>query len=121
MKPDEFVNAIVESAYKGAIGSELSRLENPPGRQPRPELMRLSNWYLSLTPTERDLAQQLIRASADSAIFGFLALIDGVRTLDDRKSKIVVLVEGENVGVNGDLHEIFRSIVDEEEYPSIGE
>jgi hypothetical protein len=118
VKPEDFVRAVFDSAYKSGIKSVIEVLEDPPGRQPRPELLRLSTWYLSLNDVERDLAQQLMKQSADAAIFGVLAMVDGVRVFDGAKSDVVIRVGDVEVSRDGDLHEIFRALVDEDEYPT---
>ena len=116
MKPEDFVKAVFDSAYKSGIQSVIEVVEDPPGRQPRPELLRLSSWYLALSDAERTVAQQLMRHSADAAIFGFLAMVDGVRVFDDEQSDIEIQVGGVEVSERRDLHEIFRALVDEDEY-----
>jgi hypothetical protein len=117
MKPEDFVVAVFNAAYRGAISSVIDRLQGPHGQRPRPELVHLSSWYLALSDGDKIFAQQLIRHSADAAIFGVFAIVDGVRVFDDAKSDVVIRVGDAEVSKDGDLHEIFRALVDEDEYP----
>jgi hypothetical protein len=111
MTPDEFVQAVYRSAYLDSVKAVVSVLESPPGQRPRAALMELSTWYKGLNELDRDAAERLIRFSADNAVFGILALIDGVRAVDDKQSRVQLTIEGTDL--DGDLHEIFRAIVDE--------
>jgi hypothetical protein len=118
MEPEDFVTAVFHTAYQSAISSVIDRLERPHGLRPRPELVQLSSWYHALGDADKEFARQLIRHSADAAIFGVLAMVDGVRVFDDAKSDVVIRVGGVEVTRDGDLHEIFRALVDEDEYPT---
>jgi streptomycin 6-kinase len=117
MKPDDFVKAVFDYAYRSGVQSVIEVLEDPPGRRPRPELLRLSTWYLSLSDPEKSMVDQIMRHSADAAIFGLLAMVDGERVFDDDHSDIVIRVGDAEVSKDGDLHEIFRALVDADEYP----
>ena len=56
-----------------------------------------------------------MRLTADHAVFGVLAVLDGVRAIDDDHTELY-LRTGDGVLLNEDpeLHDIFRSLVDEE-------
>lgn len=59
MKPEDIVMAVFDSAYKSGVQSVVEVLEDPPGRQPRSDLLRLISWYRSLSDTDGGLARQL--------------------------------------------------------------
>lgn len=117
MNGSDFVEAVYQVAYKSTIADVTEIVKSPPGRRPRPALVALSAWHGSLDDEDLTHVQRLIRLSVDHAVFGVLALIDGVRPVDDAHSEIVLRVGRTDVNAGHDLHEIFRSLVDEAEDP----
>ena len=53
MSPTEFARKVEAHVRDVAVKSTVSNLLKPPGRQPSPELMALSRWYLQLSPTDQ--------------------------------------------------------------------
>ncbi|PNW10590.1 hypothetical protein C1632_02165 [Microbacterium testaceum] len=60
----------------------------------------------------------MMRMAADFAVFGFFCVLDGARPITDgfsREAILTIVGEGEEIVLSpdGDLHDIFRAIVDE--------
>jgi hypothetical protein len=81
MKPQEFVAAIRRVVLDASVADTLSSLENPPGRRPTVELVELSNWYKQLGETDRAMLRRVFAMVSHSAVFGFLAVLDGARAV----------------------------------------
>lgn len=115
MNAEEFVNGLQRVTYQAVIEDVPSILANPPGRQPRPELVKLSSWYKTLSGEDQQRVEDVVRLAADHAIFGVLAVLDGVRAFDDKHTELY-LRTGDGVLLNEhpELHDIFRATVDEE-------
>jgi hypothetical protein len=116
MNADEFVDAIFFNVYASASEGVIRVIDSPPGRSPRADLVQLSKWYHSLDLDSLVQVRRLIRFAADSATFGMLAVMDGVRPISNEPITIALTVDGLQVNESGDLHEIFRSLSDEAEY-----
>ena len=117
MTPEEFVQVVVRVVYEAAPRDVARNLEQPPGRAPSPRLQELSRWYVGLNERDRAMVGSLMRAVADSAVFGFFAVLDGARAISDGGSENLVLeVHGPDgsVRLNSpsiDLHDLYRGIV----------
>ena len=62
----------------------MSTLDSPSGRQPPPRLVALSRWYHSLAPDDKVYLEQALALGVHAAVFGFLSVLDGVRSVADR-------------------------------------
>jgi hypothetical protein len=87
MKPEEFVQALKVSCRDGAVRDCVEVFENPPGRRPDPELLRISHWFRALSPTDRQFVEHAMREAADATLFGVLCIIDGVRFIEPQGEK----------------------------------
>jgi hypothetical protein len=82
----------------------------------------LSRWYHSLAPDDKAYLTQAMALGVHAAVFGFLAVIDGVRSVADRpgalKLELHAVDEGERSRLNPDsgemLHDLYQSEVFEE-------
>src|SRR5687768_12628173 len=82
MNTESFVTSVKEVVRNPAIDGVQETLENPPGRSPNKTILELSAWYKTLSETDRSRVKQIVEKSVDSALFGFLCLIDGVTSFD---------------------------------------
>ncbi len=74
-----FLSLLIDRAYNGAIGGTTSLLEKgPPGRKPRQDLVLLHQWFQDLDEESRGQVLNVVRQAVDAAVFGCLALLDGV-------------------------------------------
>ncbi|MDH5392372.1 MAG: hypothetical protein OEY11_04200 [Gammaproteobacteria bacterium] len=83
MTPDNFVSLIKEAVEVGAKDDVIENLKEPPGRKPDPELLKNSEWYLSLDEKGKERVKSIISDSISETIFGFLSVLDGVRSISE--------------------------------------
>lgn len=81
LNQEEFCQRLYQRAVDETVEAELQTLEEPPGRNPSHRLREVSDWYRSLSATDRRFAAELLRRGAESGVFGVLAILDGVRPL----------------------------------------
>jgi len=87
MTGEEFVDRIKIVVRDAAALGMLSTLQHPPGRRPAAELLEQAAWYNSLTDDQKRILSSVLAGVADQAVFGFLCVLDGVRTIEDSSSK----------------------------------
>jgi len=66
-----------------AVMGVLSTFESPPGRKPSEALVLISTWFSALADADRRHVASAMRLAAQSTLFGVLAVLDGVRSIDD--------------------------------------
>src|SRR6266480_1807979 len=81
MNGSEFVDRVVEAVRDSAVRGTVSQLRRPSGREPRKDDVTLSQWFNSLSRKDRDAVEAAIRKGVDHAVFGFLCVLDGVRSI----------------------------------------
>jgi hypothetical protein len=82
MTPDDFVRALETSCSDGAVDDCVSSFIKPSGRKPRQSLAQLSQWFTSLSASEREFVVRAMGEAADATLFGVLCVIDGVRSVE---------------------------------------
>jgi uncharacterized protein (DUF1778 family) len=87
MTPQEFVEALQVAVLNRAPRSVLAALDNPPGRKPAEVLVTSGTWYRDLSPNDRAHVQTIAGMVAFQAVFGMLAVMDNVRTLESTPDK----------------------------------
>ncbi len=118
MTPQRFVDALRHTALSAAVEDVLTVLEAPPGRRPAQHLVEESKWYRSLPPDDRAMVARVLRRVSHATLFGVLAVLDGVRPVEDRggKGELVLryVKEGEAVPLCGPeaplLHELLEGL-----------
>jgi len=113
MSAEQFVEGVHIAVYLGAIHGVEKSLTDPPGQRPPAELVRLSQWFNGLDAETRENVRAVVRLTADHATFGFLAVLDGVRAVAPKPTPVEVRFGSELISPDGDLHDIFRAIVDD--------
>ena len=83
MNADEFVFSIDKHVRLAAIEGTESVIRNPPGREPDVGLVKLSEWYNTLSGGEREMVQSAIEAAVTHAVTGFLVVLDGLTAIED--------------------------------------
>ena len=78
------INRVVSKATKQDI---LEDLLDPPGRQPDPEVIALSQWFDGLDEQSRIFVEKIIDQAVDATLFGIFSVIDGVRTIENGEEK----------------------------------
>src|SRR5713226_2941159 len=112
MNAGEFVDRIHHVVYRAAIDDVQNVLAYPPGRSPAPDLVELSTWFDGLAEEDKRQAARVIRLAVDHAVFGMMAILDGVRVIDDGGRTELYLRTGDGTLLNEkhDLHDIFRHV-----------
>jgi len=87
MDSQEFVDVIRLVVRDSAVSDTLDVLRHVPGRSPRPEDKERSAWYNSLDIEQKRIVAGVIKDAVDSAVFGFLCVLDGVRAIEDAPRK----------------------------------
>ncbi len=111
---------MVESGPNDASASPGSpELLAPAGPRAVCELMALSSWFSSLSPADEDAVGGIVRLAAYMAVFGVMAMLDGVRAFDASPHGTLRLTyvdpDGDDIVLNARpsaLHELFWAEAD---------
>lgn len=83
MDSDTFVSAVKRVVEDAAAEDCIKLLSSgPPGRRPPPNLVELSEWFRSLSDTDRAMVQRVAHEASRLAVFGFLCVLDGARAVE---------------------------------------
>lgn len=112
----EFVTAIRRVVRDDTIENLVDYLEDPPGRNVPEATKNKSDWFKKLSAKDRFFVESVIQEAVSDAIFGMLAVLDGVRAIEGpgKKGNLKLIYEGDQeVLINDpkgeDLHDIFNS------------
>ena len=83
MNKERFVDAIRLAVQDAAVTDTISLLSRPPGRKPAESLVDLSAWFNELATRDRQNVEHVVEMAARAAVFGFLCVLDGVRTIEN--------------------------------------
>ncbi len=119
MTPEEFVRAVKFRASDASVRVTLSNLRNPPGRLPGERQVRLSQWFAGLKDNDRESVEQVIRDASQTAVFGFFAILDGVRVVEEGRDKgefeLYFVKGGQRTLLNPhpgeELHDIYKWLI----------
>ena len=81
MDKEEFIKLIKSEVSESAIESIVENLIDPPGRKPSPELVAQSEFYKSLSSENQEVINKIVSEAVHEAVFGFLCVVDGVRSI----------------------------------------
>jgi hypothetical protein len=113
MNAEEFVDAVRTSVMFGSVDGTIALLTEPPGRNPAPELLAISRWYLALGAHDRDMLRRALAVASHGAVFGVFAVLDGARRIDDeeRAAEFQLWYDGAKGRqlLSGDLHDLLNS------------
>ena len=87
MNREEFVKAVKAETSDAAVTGTISWLQKPPGRKPALKKVELSKWFATLSNEDRIRIEEIIRESAELAVFAFFSLLDGMAFVDDGEDK----------------------------------
>jgi hypothetical protein len=118
MTKEEFVSAIKLAVSDAAVSGEIKTLTRPAGRKPSKHLIRLSAWYNQLSETDQRMLAQALKEAAESAVFGFLCVLDGVTAIEDDLNKgeleLYFLKNGDKTLLNDprqeEMHNMFNAL-----------
>ena len=83
MNQREFIEAIRKVVVYDGISAVEANLVKPPGRKPSEKLLEISNWYYALDDDGKSVLTKIVKESVETAVFGFLCLLDGVRQIEN--------------------------------------
>ncbi|NQZ33724.1 MAG: hypothetical protein HRU06_20850 [Oceanospirillaceae bacterium] len=110
----EFTKIIKEIVSQSAIEGTLENLYDPPGRNPDQQLKEQSEWFKALDPNDREMVSKVISEAVHESVFGFLCVLDGVRTISDAGESNDLNLSIGNVRLNetsGELlHDIYKNV-----------
>lgn len=98
MTREEFVSIVQRVVLEAAVEGTMATLERPPGRRPDEAMLQSSRWFHGLSERDRREVERLTKFAAHQAVFGFLAMLDGVRVIDDTEDKGRFLLTFEKSG-----------------------
>ncbi len=118
MNNEKFVEVIKQVVRDGAIEDVSENLENPPGRRPSVRLKRMSEFFKKLDSDEQEILGEIIKESVDASLFGFFAVLDGVRKCDDESEsslKLEYINKGKTTILNNPNEEYLHDIYNRQE------
>lgn len=98
MTPEEFVESIRQVVRDGAVVDVLAVAARGGGRGADRDLIEASRWVQNLPPDELQRLKTILHLASHMAVFGFLAVLDGVRAIEDGPNKGVLQLTYENDG-----------------------
>ena len=87
MNNEEFVSVIKQVVRESAIEGTLKQTEKPSGRKVSDERRLKSEWYNHLSEEDKKMVRAIITDAVDDSVFGFFAVLDGVRAIENDQNK----------------------------------
>ncbi|MES2371167.1 MAG: hypothetical protein V4557_01220 [Bacteroidota bacterium] len=113
MDSQTFVDVIKEVVTEGTVKLIQDVLIKPPGRAPSEDFVAMSQWYNNLKDGDKAMLLSIIRETANSTVFGFFCVLDGVRAIENDNKGVLKLyheADGRSVLLNNHdedyLHEL---------------
>jgi len=110
----EFIAVIGDVVSASAIEDTIDNLKSPPGRKPDENLVKQSAWFNSLSDSDKDMVKSIISDAVNESVFGFLCVLDGVRSISDSgDSNKLKLTHGDtllNDIENQYLHDLYKNV-----------
>lgn len=101
MNSYDFVEAIKRHVRNAAIEDTIANLKSPPGRRVPPQERARSDWYKGLSDEEVGHVNSVIATSVHEALFGFLSVLDGARTVDEEGGRFeLTYVSDQRISLN---------------------
>jgi hypothetical protein len=112
MDAEDFVTGVRTAVFESSIKATLATVGEPVGKAPTEERLDLAEWYNGLGDADSARARELVRLAADQAVFGMLAVLDGVRTVHNSHPALVLHADGVPLNPDGELHELWQIAID---------
>ena len=87
MNQEEFISAIKIAVVDSTVKSIKSVLIKPPGRQPGLKLLETSKWFNNLNEIDKNMVLDIVQETAETSLFSFLCVLDGVSAIEGRGEK----------------------------------
>jgi hypothetical protein len=120
MTSEQFVERIKLAVYDSTLSGVVQQLKKPGGRKPHASLLELSAWFNNLSAEDQAFVKRVIEEAAHSAVFGMLAVLDGVRSMHEADEPVGEFELRYNTDGHSDLisppagdflHDLFNDIV----------
>jgi hypothetical protein len=116
MNAKEFVEVLKEVVEKSSAEGVIETMVQPHGRKPDVKLLNRSEWYNKLTDEDKKMVNEVVVESVQSALFGFLCVLDGVRSIEEDENKGMLKLcfekDGQQVLINDPnedyLHDLYN-------------
>ncbi|AOR68208.1 hypothetical protein BBJ41_12060 [Burkholderia stabilis] len=105
MDTQKFVADIKRYVQEQAVNDLIKTFTAPPGKRPRAQLVRVSEWRAQLNSDEQQILDEVIAESVRVALFGLFAVIDGARVVDEDVDRFIITAlkhDGGSVVLNED-------------------
>jgi len=110
----EFIAIIEDVVSASAIEDTIENLNSPSGRKPDENLVKQSAWFNSLSDSDKNMVKSIISDAVNESVFGFLCVLDGVRSISDSgDSNNLKLTHGDtllNDIENECLHDLYKNV-----------
>jgi hypothetical protein len=118
MTQETFIEAVKIAVANTAVAGMIEEMKQPPGRRPAQEMVDREIWFNALPETQKQMVESVITRAIDKAVFGFLAVLDNVRSIEDQGPKgdlkLFYVKDGQRTQLNGNdqekLHDIYNQI-----------
>ena len=118
MNSESFVLAVKKAVHDSAVADVVEAIMAPSGRRPPESELRLSVWYNGLSENDQRNVQAMVLHGVHAALFGFFAVLDGVRVIEDSEEKSDFAIVQRRGGVEHvitdaamPLHDIYQAEV----------
>ena len=116
MTPEFFVDALRTECCEGGVAGCAEQFRCPSGRRPAPRVVRLSQWFMSLSPGDRSFVEEAMHEAANATLFNVLCVIDGVHAIEatTQKSEFKLFAQRNGVATQlspnkSFLHDLLRT------------
>lgn len=82
MDGSKFVEALKLAVEQPAVVGCLQQYKAPSGRRPSEDLVQLSEWFSSLSDTDRSMLEKALNDAVHASLFGLFCVLDGVRAIE---------------------------------------
>ena len=87
MDVSQFVEAIRLTVELPTVDGCLQQYAAPSGRRPSEDHVQLSEWFNSLSDTDKSLLEKSLRDAVHASLFGLFCVLDGVRAIEDPQDR----------------------------------
>lgn len=92
MNAETFISAIKACVHDSAVYDVIESVKQPSGRKPAASELHLSDWYNALEESDKANVRAMVLHGVHSALFGFFAVLDGDRVIEDTPEKSDFLI-----------------------------
>ena len=87
MDSESFVHVLRIAVRDPAITQTIGYIAAPPGRKIPDDVKEMSSWYNNLNDNDKRMLSAILEKAVDSAMFGFLSVLDGTSAIEERHLK----------------------------------